>query len=471
MSTRSVRKPPSPHMSAEVFVIPVGQAYLVYAPLRRAAFLTSAEVVNLIADLQEGDLDVCRSDLAELLDFLRRLDIVDGDEEVLPITTYQGNPKPTTVTLFLTTRCNLRCTYCYASAGDTPDRAMSLQVARQGIDFVIGKAKELGESHIEIAYHGGGEPTTNWQTLTESFAYAQEQAGAAGLGVRAGMATNGVLTDDKIDWIIAHLNGASVSYDGLPDVHDANRINLVGGGSSSKVLHTIRRFEAARFHYGLRLTVTHGFLGKMEESIRFICERFHPDRIQVEPAYQLGRWREAPSAETQAFIDGFRAAQITARQYGQEIHFSAARVGLLSNHFCGISQDNFCPTADGNVSACYETFLEENPLASTFFYGDFDPGTQGFRFQLPVLDNLRRQSVEHHAFCEGCFARWSCGGDCYHKSLTVNGTSEFAGSDRCHIIRELTKDQILTRIADAGGLFWHEEGTDHSQAQGKEVLL
>src|SRR5262249_17049623 len=155
-------------------------------------------------------------------------------------------------------------------------------------------------------------------------------------------------------------------------------------------------------------------------------------------SYQLGRWRSAPSAETAEFISGFRAAQAAAREFGQEIQFSGARLGILSNHFCGVTQDSFCLTADGNVSGCYETFLEENEWAKKFIYGTYSSDENAFRFNLPVLNELRNQSVEHREFCRGCFAKWTCGGDCYHKSLTVNGDGEFQGSDRCHIIRELT---------------------------------
>jgi uncharacterized protein len=458
-----------PRLSAELFLVPVEGAYLVYAPLRQAAFLASAEVVNLLADLREGRVGE-GPDVSAWLEFLRRLEIVDGGDEVRPITTYSGTPKPTTVTLFLTTACNLRCKYCYASAGDTPTRVMPPEVARRGIDFVLANALEVGHPEIEIAYHGGGEPTVNWRTLTDSYDYACARAAAHGLRVRAALATNGVLSDAKIDWALANLEGASVSFDGLPEVHDANRLTVLGQGSSEAVVHTLRRFDAAGFHYGLRLTVTREHIAQLEASVRYVCANFQPQRIQVEPAYQLGRWRDAPSAETAGFIDAFRAARVAARAYGQEIQFSGARVGTLSNHFCGITQDSFCLTADGNVSACYETFLEENEWARTFFYGAYEPSQQTYRFNLPVLDHLRRQTVEQRAFCQGCFAKWSCGGDCYHKALTVNGEGEFAGSDRCHIIRELTKDQLLAKIVAAGGLFWHEPRPDGARAGGKEVL-
>jgi uncharacterized protein len=461
-----------PQLSAELFTIPVEGGFIVYAPLRQAAFVANRTVVNQIADLQEGVPPRDGGEQDDLLEFLRRLEIVDAGDEVRPITTFAGDPKPTSVTLFLTTSCNLRCTYCYASAGDTPKRSMPMEVARRGIDFVIANALELGAPAIEIAYHGGGEPSVNWKTLTESMAYAREQAGRVGLEVHAAMACNGVLPDFKIDWIIENLDGVSLSFDGLPEVHDAHRVDLAGRGSSASVIHTIRRFDEAGFKYGLRLTVTREHIPCMEASIEYVCRNFHPQRIQVEPAYQLGRWRDAPTAETAGFIAGFRAAQAAAGQYGQEITFSAARLGSLSNHFCGITQDSFCLTADGNVSACYETFMEENEWAGTFLYGKYDAEAGGYEFNRSILDHLRRQSVEHREFCEGCFAKWTCGGDCYHKSLSVNGAGEFQGSDRCHIIRELTKDQILARIQDSGGLFWHAPaGTaEASSAQGKEIL-
>jgi len=462
---------PAPSISAELFTIPVDGVFLVYAPLRQAGFLANGEVVNRIADLQEGQRgDDTQPEQRDLIEFLRRLQIVDGGEEVRPITTSSGTPKPTTVTLFLTTACNLRCTYCYAAAGDTPTRVMPIEVARRGIDFVIANAIELGRPVIEIAYHGGGEPSVNWTTLTDSFDYATERAKSMGLEAHASLATNGVMPDYKIDWITTHLDGVSLSFDGLPEVHDAHRLTVAGQGSSDQVMHTIRRFDAAGFNYGLRLTVTRENIPKMEASIRFICENFRPSRIQVEPAYQLGRWRDAPSSETAAFIEGFRAARAAAREYGQKTEFSAARVGSLSNHFCGITQDSFCLTADEQVSACYETFIKENEWARRFFYGSYDPSESTYRFNLPVLNNLRNQTVEQRTFCQGCFAKWTCGGDCYHKSLTVNGEGEFAGSDRCHIIRELTKDQILEKIAECGGLFWHEPRVDSVPARGKEIM-
>jgi len=72
--------------------------------------------------------------------FLRGLEILDAPPEMSPISDESGAPQPVSVTLMLTTACNLRCSYCYASAGDVPVESMRLEVAQRGIDFVAGNA-------------------------------------------------------------------------------------------------------------------------------------------------------------------------------------------------------------------------------------------------------------------------------------------------------------------------------------------
>ena len=452
-----------PRVSAETFSIPIEEGrYLIYAPLRSAAFVANAAAVNVLADLQEGRYDAMADPDGGILRLLRSLDIVDGGREPTPITEFRGTPEPTAVTLFLTTACNLRCTYCYASAGDTPARSMPLSVAKHGIDFVIANAMRQNAPGIQIAYHGGGEPTVNWDTLTGSLDYARERSGQCGVTVHASLATNGVLNDARIDWILANISDVSLSFDGTPDVHDRHRPTVGGRGSSARVMRTLERFDAADFPYGLRMTVTADQIERLPDSVAYVCEHFRPRRILVEPSYQLGRWQEAPSAETAAFIAAYREAQARARLLGRDINFSGARLGLLTNHFCGISQDSFSLSPDGNVSACYEAFSEDQPLANLFFYGK--PDAEAYAFNLPVLEHLRGQAVQHRGHCQGCFAKWSCGGDCYHRAQHASPGTEFKGTDRCHIIRDLTKDQILDRIAAAGGWFWHEQ-PDHKQRE------
>lgn len=464
-----------PTLSAELFVIPLDESkFIVYVPLRQAAFVANARIVNFLADLKAGQYYNQQADTdGGLVAFLRGLGILDAGEEILPITTFKGVPAQTSLTLFLTTACNLRCTYCYAASGDTPTKIMDLKTAKRGIDFVARNAVLKKSPGFEVNFHGGGEPTVNWRTLTGAMEYAQKIAGELSLNLEASSATNGLLNEEQIAWVVANLQGASISFDGLPSVHDKHRPTVGGKDSSERVMHTIRHFDAEGFPYGIRMTVTADQIPLMADSVEFICSSFNMQHIQVEPAYQLGRGGNAPSAETKAFIDGFREAQSRAQCYGKEIFFSGARLGILTNHFCGISQDTFALSPDGNVSSCYEVFSEENNWANIFFYGNPDELSRSYIFDLEKLTHLRQQAVQNREYCQGCFAKWTCAGDCYHKSLTANGSLEFSGSDRCTIIREITKDQILARIVASGGLFWHEQSNSDQQSISveKEMLL
>jgi uncharacterized protein len=331
---------------------------------------------------------------------------------------------------------------------------MSFPVAKRGIDFVLGSAKARGVPFTTIAYHGGGEPSCNWAVLTNSLEYAKKKGREAGIEVMAYMATNGVLSNQQIEWIISNMTGASVAYDGLPAVHDKWRVDTRGRGSSRHVTRTLKTLDERGFPYGVRMTVTRDAIAYLEDSVEFICTNFGVVKIHAEPAFRVGRWRTAPSAEIDEFVSAFIKSAELAESKGKELRLSSARLGMISSHFCGVTQDNFCLTPSGSVTACYEVFSDSSPYSELFIYGRPKDGETGYDFDLDILQHLRSRTVEKNTFCQDCFARWTCSGECYHKAVLGHGDREFAGSDRCHIVRAITKYQILHRIIKSGGLFW-----------------
>ncbi len=74
-------------------------------------------MVNFLADIKMGYYNRELDPDGALIEFLTRLEIVSASPEQLPITIFENEPQPTSVSLFMTTACNLRCTYCYAAAG------------------------------------------------------------------------------------------------------------------------------------------------------------------------------------------------------------------------------------------------------------------------------------------------------------------------------------------------------------------
>jgi uncharacterized protein len=430
--------------------------YLIYAPLQSSAFIGNSGVVRFLQSLQEdaGILDHVPHQFENLIQLLVGLHILNSYPESLPLLVCEGPPQPVGVTLFLTTACNLRCRYCYAASGDSPAKFMSLETAKAGIDFAFRNAIDQGVKSVQVGFHGGGEPTVNWGVLSGSVRYAHELASGNGIRLETSLATNAVLSDEQISWMVENMTGASVSFDGLPVLHDRNRLTVAGGGTSERVMHAMHSFDAAAFSYGVRTTALADQIESLADGVEFIYSRFRPTGVQVEPVYPLGRGAAADSAETDAFIECFRQARTVAKQHGGDLLFSGARVGSPSNHFCHATVDGFCLTPSGGVTSCYEAFSEDSPLALRFFYGHPGLVPGSFEFDEAVLSSLRSLGVENRAFCRECFAKWTCAGDCVYKVLSACGDGELAGSGRCHIIRELTRDLILERVADSGGLVW-----------------
>jgi uncharacterized protein len=433
----------------ELFVIPLAPSdYLIYAPLRRAALVGNAELLRFLRN------DTSAEDVQPaIFTALRACGMVDGPPVEPPATPRAGPPRPLVATLLLTSACNLRCCYCYASSGDAPAAFMSFESARRAIDFVAANALAAHAPSFEVSYHGAGEPTQHWPLLVKSHLYARRVAESAGLRLRASLTTNGVFDAARCAWIAAHLNSATVSFDGLPEIQNAGRPTASGAASAAAVLTTLRAFDQANFRYSIRMTVTAETIPGLPQSVAYICRRFRPQAIQVEPVYQMGRGREAAGAETAAFLSAFRAARRTSPKAARLLRFSGARAGTLTNRFCGVANGNFCVAPSGAVSACHEVASETQPFAATFFYARPSAASAGYEFDECVYSNLRAQTVDHLDRCRDCFAKWNCAGDCYHKSL-------HAGPTRCEIIRELTKDQLLENIATSGGIYWKRPGPD-----------
>ena len=76
-----------PPLSAGLFTLPLERGrYLVYAPLRRTAFIANARAVNVLADLQAGRHELEEDPGGGLLPFLRRLQRLDAKPDAPPLT-------------------------------------------------------------------------------------------------------------------------------------------------------------------------------------------------------------------------------------------------------------------------------------------------------------------------------------------------------------------------------------------------
>lgn len=421
---------------------------LLYSPLKRTAFVGNEALINMISD---PDKNKSQSDFLNILEqsgFFQP-EKAPPDEYSAQGTRYD------TVILFLTNQCNLRCTYCYAHSGEYPSKTMDWETAKAAIDFAWKDVIKYDLKQFTLGFHGGGEPSLNWNVLTKSVEYTKSLASKKGVKLNFSGAFNGCWNNNIREYFVRNFTEISLSLDGLPDTQNRQRPRIGDKPSFKDVDQTLRTLDKARIKYGIRMTVTNDSVGMLSENVDFICKNYRPVKIQAEPVFEQGRALENASAvsDLSIFVREFIRAHTIARQRNIELFYSGARLDLLTNRFCLAACRAFVVTTDGDVTTCFESYGREHPLSKYFLVGNYD-GKGSFDIDQNKLNNYFNHTVEENAHCHNCFCKWHCAGDCAIKTMRQNGESGYQTTERCYVNREITKYLILDRIKQSGGLVW-----------------
>ena len=433
----------------ELFVVRgTADTFFLYAPLRRVVVSLNSDAVNSVARFLQGGAASLAPAETRVVQQLRDAGLFTDPLPQPPTTPDDYVFRPHEVTLFPTTRCNLRCIYCYADGG-TRSVDMKWEIAQAAIEFVIGNAKAVGRDDFIVGFHGGGEPTVNWKLIRQATIYARQRAEELGLDVKIHCATNGVMSPSQRDFVVENFTGINISFDGPEDIQDRQRPLANGDGSFARVMETIDHFQETRFPFGVRVTLTEESSARLCEIVRFFHDRCPQlDQLHVEPVWQCGRCRttgERPPSEEQ-FIAHFIEAYELAQKLGFSLFYSGARLDVLTNKFCAAPGDGFSVTPEGFVSSCFEVADPTDQRAELYHYGRYDEGLGKFTIDQERVARLRRLRVENIPQCQDCFCKWHCAGDCLAKALPGTRPDDHVGSPRCSLNREITRFQ-LERVA------------------------
>ena len=433
-----------PALAGDLFVVKSGEdRYVLYAPLRRAVAAVNGAGASVVSRyVTQGPASVGAAGAA-LIEALESQGLLTPQTERSPVFPPNYAFNPLEVTLFPTTRCNLRCRYCYADAGRR-SMEMPWEVARAAIDLVVTNAGLLGSRKFTVGFHGGGEPTMAWSLMRQAAEHAHARSEETGLNVELFSATNGLLNKEQREYIAARFSSVTVSLDGPPDVQDFNRPTASGRGSFEGVRRTLDYFNEVGFPFWLRATVTASTVDRMAEAVEYLHARFAVRELHMEPAWQCGRCattgEEAPAHAD--FVANFGRAKAAGRSLGVNVHYSGSRLDMLTSKFCAAAGDGFAVLPEGVATSCFEVTDLDDPRARIFHYGRYDGQTGKFAFDEERLRALRGLSVEHLPFCRDCFCKWHCAGDCLAKVFADSGSTEHRGSSRCELNRALTLGAI-----------------------------
>jgi len=436
-------------MQEELFLVPgKADSYFLYAPLRRVIVSLNRDAISSVSKyLRTGASSIEPID-TQVIEQLREAGLFTEPIPKPPITPDDYLFRPHEVTLFSTTRCNLRCIYCYANAG-MRNIDMPWEIAQAAIEFVIDNALSVGRDDFIVGFHGGGEPTVNWSLIRQSTLYARQRAKELGLDVKIHSATNGILSASQCEFVVNHFTGVNISLDGPADIQDRQRPLANGKGSFDYVMRTIEYFQKKKFPFGIRATLTENGASRLSDIVRFIHEKCPQlDQLHVEPVWECGRCKvtgERPPSEKQ-FIGYFAEAYKLAHKLGFSLFYSGARIDVLTNKFCAAPGDGFSVTPEGFVTSCFEVTDPSDRRAELFHYGHYGRDKKAFVIDHDCVARLRKLRVENIGHCQDCFCKWHCAGDCLAKALPGLHPDDHIGSPRCNLNREITRIQ-LERVA------------------------
>lgn len=328
-------------------------------------------------------------------------------------------PPVRALSLAVAQKCNLGCTYCYAQQGSFGglSKNMPTDTALAAVDLLFRDAGP-GE-RVNLSFLGG-EPLMNRPVIHAATERAVALSAGGGVPVTFSITTNGTMvTADDAEFFEQHGFAVTVSLDGEQEAHDLLRPYQSGRGSFAKVLANVTPLLAAQraMQVSARVTVTPSNLDLKATLDAFVDLGFHGVGFSPLLNSPTGKG-EMAAADLEVMLERmvacgeeFERRVVAGRRYPftnlvnslREIH-----KGTHRPYPCGAGAGYLGVSADGELAACHRFVGDDNGAM-----GDLGRGIDPKR----RLQWLSDRHVHRQQPCQGCWARYMCGGGCHHEVI------------------------------------------------------
>lgn len=305
---------------------------------------------------------------------------------------------PFHISVELTSRCNLHCSYCYNQFLVNEHEL----TAHEFIE-ILAEWKRLGLMGVELT---GGEPLLKrgfWDILQFCGQHLEI----------IGLLTNGTVVDERSAEILSTYREkmvVGVSLDGSsPEIHD----KLRGKGSFYQTLNGIKNLVASRLMVRVGMTVTPSNIYDLENTIK-LAKSLGAKFFSWSPVVAFGRgtthawsWNSSEAMAIhnleKRMIEEYRDF-FTVVSKETEVYFQK-----LGN--CGLGYKNIAVSPSGKVRPCL--FLSEAESI-----GDLRKDSLRNVLSHPLMQFFRNLKMPAEDDCMGCKYQLVCAG-CIVKPLTV----------------------------------------------------
>lgn len=427
----------------ELFVVPVLDRWLIYAPLHRVAALVDDRAV---AVLRQGDSATARSSvLAGLLDTIRQ------SPRVAP-QPLEGEIAPSFLGIMPTRGCNLACVYCNFGGPTSPKVHMRPEIAVAAVDWMAERLVQSGRKLFQIHFFGG-EPFISPEIIDIVAHRVRYQAARHDLMPYLDASTNGVFNEARCEFVGDYFGGVVLSFDGPAEHHDRHRPAFEGRPSFDIVSRTAKRLSEMPLDLCLRVCITDDSVGEMEQITAWMIRDYKPSVMNFESltpgalAQQAGLKVPDPYRFAKHCIGAYRVAD----RMGVRAVYSAAELQNARLSFCPVSTDAVIVDPGGRASACYLLPNDWESRGLDMDVGRFDADGGVFIDQEAV--NRARSLPFHKPRCESCFCQWTCAGGCHVNQTYPEASREYTDFciqtrlvTMCLLLRDLGCDDMVDEL-------------------------
>ena len=343
----------------------------------------------------------------------------------------------------LTYNCNLRCKYCgYSSTSDDTNKLDFCDIKIFLADIIkkrtIKKLITKKNEPLTLYFTGGGEPTYEWGLFKNVVTFIKQQCEDKNIPVTLGMTTNGMLSNDQIEFISENFNYVMISYDGLPEIQNSNRTSPTLKATNSIVENSISEMARNNVAVNIRTTIWQSDYFKLKEMYDHVFSLAPLDSKitwSIYPALFEGRAVEHIAKQEDMTYKSFLTyyvdlvGHIISKEGVEKI--KKIDVPLFDNRicelFCGAHRKNHpWLLPDKSIVTCIESKDDK------VFIGKIDNGKVEY-FQ-KYTDNLLRITQEKFSKCKNCIAYRICKGGCPIWHLRIN--ENMREPLECHLQKE-----------------------------------
>ena len=332
--------------------------------------------------------------------------------------------------------CNLRCKYCfYADIADLREVRSFGIMKPEMTEAILANIKEGLDTGDRITFaFQGGEPTIAGLDYFRHFTSIVDTW--TGIDVHYALQTNATLLDDEWCVFLKKYNFLlGVSWDILPDCHDAARLDTTGKGTSKRVLDAIYLLNKHKVEYNVLCTLTN-FVARHPNQVWKQIVKHDIQYIQFTPCLdELEATGESPYALNPKRFASFYDqifdlwyADFKAGKY-RSVKLIDDIVNLLAfgvPSACGINgrcTPQIVVESNGSVYPCDFYCVDE------YILGNLSEQPLKEIFESPVNRAFAGRAHQRPKLCATCeFSRF-CGGNCkrMQKQICCGPEDTFCG--------------------------------------------